>query len=269
MAAAAALLALGLGACGTTPIPTPTMTGGAVTPPAASTVLPTPTFGLATATTAAPLGTATPPLALETPTLLVPPLTPTASGMMTPTVALTPEMGATGTPGMGMMTPTAALTPGMTETTTPGMAGTTTPGTGVMTPTAALTPAAGATGTPGGATGTPGASGTPLLTNPTDVVREFLTALQAQPDGSTAQPYLSSLMQARVAAGHAVISLLGVKNMYQSFTVTPAEANGAATVTVRATLDYAAGPQGRDFLLNNTAGQWSINAVTPATESGA
>src|SRR5436853_458416 len=78
--------------------------------------------------------------------------------------------------------------------------------TGQETPTEAAmagTPAAG---------GTPGTSGTPTLSDPRQVVQDFLASLQATPDGSASLPYLSTLQQDRVAAGKTVASLLGIQN---------------------------------------------------------
>jgi hypothetical protein len=166
----------------------------------------------------------------------------------TVTVAETPA--AAGTPtAMAAETPTTAMA---AETATPPLATATTAAGG------ATTPAAGDT-TPAAGEGTPAAA-----TDPKAAVDGFLTSLQSQPDGSASRQYLSSLLQLRLDSGKTIAAIVGVQNMYQSFQTEAPVMNDAGTgATVRATLNYAAGPQVRIFSLNNDGGNWVINVITP------
>ena len=112
----------------------------------------------------------------------------------------------------------------------------------------------------------PAAAGTPSLSDPRQVVQDFLTSLQSQPDGSASVPYLSDYQQLRIAAGKSVASLLGIQDMYQSFTVGDAQTSGNRAV-VRATLNFASGSQVRDFTLNSDSAAWTINSITPVQSS--
>jgi hypothetical protein len=176
--------------------------------------------------------------------------TPAAAG--TPTTAMAAE---TPTTAMAAETPTTAMA---AETATPPLATATTAAGGATTPVAgATTPATGA--------GTPTAA-----TDPKAAVDGFLTSLQSQPDGSAGRQYLSSLLQLRLDSGKTVAAILGVQNMYQSFQTEAPVMNEAGTgATVRATLNYAAGPEVRLFSLNKDGDNWVINVITPEAGSGA
>jgi hypothetical protein len=176
----------------------------------------------------------------------------------TPAVAVTAT--AAETPAAAAATPTSAMA-AETATTAPA-AGTATPPLATATTAAggATTPAAGET-TPGAGTGTPAAA-----TDPKAAVDGFLTSLQSQPDGSASRQYLSSLLQLRLDSGKTIAAIVGIQNMYQSFQTEAPVVNDAGTgATVRATLNYASGPEVRIFSLNNDGGNWVINVITPET----
>ena len=119
-------------------------------------------------------------------------------------------------------------------------------------------------GTPGGdadrRAGTPAAAGDPKST-----VEAFLTAVQQNPTGTDAQKYLSSYLSSRVDAGKTIPSLLGVQNIWQSFTVAAPTSSGDLTTNavVRATLHYAEGDQMRDFNLFQDPDGWHITTIAP------
>ncbi len=173
----------------------------------------------------------------------------------TATVAATSAAAATPTTAMAADTPTTAVA---AETATPPLATATTAASG------ATTPAAGAT-TPATGEGTPAAA-----TDPKAAVDGFLSSLQTQPDGSAGRQYLSSLLQLRLDSGKTIAAIMGIQNMYQSFQTEAPVMNDAGTgATVRATLNYAAGPQVRIFSLNKDGDTWVINVITPEAGSGA
>lgn len=93
-------------------------------------------------------------------------------------------------------------------------------------------------------------------------VNAFLTALQADPSGTTSLIYLSSALQAEVAAGRTVQSIVGVQNAIPTFTTTVTD-DGQATgqAVVAATLNYSS-LYDLSFSLIQENGQWRINGVT-------
>jgi len=100
------------------------------------------------------------------------------------------------------------------------------------------------------------------------VVRDFLANLQADPQGMFSATYLSRDLQGQVVAGQAVADLLHLPGLYRAFTVSGADpAPGATSTTVRAILDYPAGPQRRDITLIADGGVWRINAISVPNDS--
>jgi hypothetical protein len=185
----------------------------------------------------------------------------------------TPATGATATVAEAAATPTTAMAAETPTTATAAETATTAPAAETATPPlatattaagGATTPAAGET-TPGAGTGTPAAA-----TDPKAAVDGFLSSLQTQPDGSASRQYLSSLLQLRLDSGKTIAAIVGIQNMYQSFQTEAPVMNDAGTgATVRATLNYASGPEVRIFSLNNDGGTWVINVITPETGGAA
>jgi hypothetical protein len=182
----------------------------------------------------------------------------------TPIVTATPAP--TGTTAAAISdTPTT----GATETT----AAPTDTAVAMTTPTAAMAPTTptetGAMGTPGEATPTEtGAVGTPAAAagDPKSTVQAFLTAVQQNPTGTDAAKYLSSYLASRVDAGKSIASLLGVQNVWQSFTVgDPKSGELASNAVVRATLHFTEGDQMRDFSLFQDPDGWHITTIAPVT----
>jgi hypothetical protein len=178
--------------------------------------------------------------------------TPVAGVTETPAAATTP------TTAMAAETPTVATA---AETPTTAMAAAT-----ATEPLATATTAAGGATTPAAGDTTPAAGeGTPApATDPKAAVDGFLTSLQSQPDGSASRQYLSSLLQLRLDSGKTIAAIIGIQNMYQSFQTEAPVVNDAGTgATVRATLNYASGPEVRIFSLNKDGDNWVINVITP------
>src|SRR4051794_40177184 len=221
------MLMVGLAACGEVATPT---TIPAATATVAATEVPA---GTTATTEATAVGTAT------TEATAVGTATTEATAVGTAT-----ETGMMGTPGAAM-TVTGEATPFSTPTEA-GMMGTP------------------ASGTPG-AGGTPAAGGTPTLSDPRQVVQDFLTSLQSSSDGSASLPYLSDLMQLRVASGKPVLTLVGIQKAPQSFTVAQVKTTGTNTATVQATLNTDTGTVNKEFSLNNYNGAWTINSITAVT----
>jgi hypothetical protein len=204
---------------------------------ATPTTIPTPAPTVPATDTTAPASTPTAPTAATA----VSTATTEATAMSTATAEMTPAGTAT---EAAMTTPEGAATAEATPYSTPTEAG--------------------LAGTP--APGTPAAAGTPSLSDPRQVVQDFLTSLQTQPDGSASLSYLSDYQQLRIAAGKSIAALLGIQDVYQSFTVGDAQTSGNRAV-VRATLNFASGSQVRDFTLNSDSGAWTINSITPVQSS--
>ncbi len=175
----------------------------------------------------------------------------------------TPAVSATATVAEAATTPTTAMA-AETATTAPAADTATPPLATATTAAGGATPAAGAT-TPAAGEGTPTGA-----TDPKAAVDGFLTSLQTQPDGSASRQYLSSLLQLRLDSGKTIAAIVGIQNMYQSFQTEAPVVNDAGTgATVRATLNYASGPEVRIFSLNNDGGTWVINVITPETGGAA
>jgi hypothetical protein len=93
-------------------------------------------------------------------------------------------------------------------------------------------------------------------------VNAFLAALQADPSGTSSLIYLSSELQAEVAAGRPVPAIVGVQNAIPAFTTSLMD-DGQATgqAVVEATLNYSSLYE-LSFSLIQENGEWHINAVT-------
>lgn len=109
--------------------------------------------------------------------------------------------------------------------------------------------------------------------DPSQVVRNFLTSFQRDRSGHSSTPYLSRDLLAQVQGGQPMSAILGTENIdtaygYQSFSVAAATVAGG-TATSAATLTFFPGSGGsiqRTFTLTEENGAWKITAVTvPAT----
>jgi hypothetical protein len=94
--------------------------------------------------------------------------------------------------------------------------------------------------------------------------------------GGSSARYLDSNLQAEIGGGRTLLQILGIPNIYQSFTVdVPGAGNvpgagdvpgagGGDSVTLQATLDFGTNSQPRLFVLKQEEGQWRISAVAAA-----
>ena len=95
--------------------------------------------------------------------------------------------------------------------------------------------------------------------DPVDVSVQFLAALL---NNAESQSYLSSQLQRALANGRSVLSLLGVENLYSSFSVALVSAVDGR-MTVRANLDYGAGRvEERLLTLVQQDGAWRIDEIS-------
>lgn len=95
--------------------------------------------------------------------------------------------------------------------------------------------------------------------DPVDVSVQFLAALLNHRE---IQSYLSSQLQRAIANGQSALALLGVENLYSSFSVTLVAAVDGR-MTVRANLDYGAGHvEERLLTLVQQDGAWRIDEIS-------
>jgi hypothetical protein len=96
--------------------------------------------------------------------------------------------------------------------------------------------------------------------DPVDVSVQFLAALLSNADPSS---LLSDQLREAVQNGRSILSLLGVENLYSSFSVSLVAA-GDGQMTVRADLDYGAGRvEERLLTLVQQDGTWRIDDISP------
>jgi hypothetical protein len=97
--------------------------------------------------------------------------------------------------------------------------------------------------------------------DPVDVSVQFLAALLGNEE---TQSYLSSRLREVVAGGRSALSLLGVDNLYASFSVSLISA-ADGRMTVQADLDYGAGRvEERLIILIQEDGAWRIDEIETA-----
>lgn len=111
---------------------------------------------------------------------------------------------------------------------------------------------------PATATATPTWTSAPNQSEAMAVVDDFLTALQADPSGQRSLGFLSSDLQAEVAAGKPVAVLVGVQNLIPAYSLS--QPNGSGTegaAVVVATLNYST-PYQLNFYLTQEDGAWQI-----------
>jgi hypothetical protein len=96
--------------------------------------------------------------------------------------------------------------------------------------------------------------------DPVDVSVRFLAALLSNSESSS---YLSDRLRHSVQNGRSILSLLGVENLYSSFSVSLVSA-ADGRMTVQADLDYGAGQvEERLLTLVQQDGTWRIDDISP------
>ena len=95
----------------------------------------------------------------------------------------------------------------------------------------------------------------------TSVVDAFLAALQTDPSGHDSLGYLSSDLQAEVAAGKSVAALMGLQNLIPTYTLAQSTSDNAADqAVVAATLNYGS-PTVLNFHVTQENGAWLISRI--------
>jgi hypothetical protein len=113
-----------------------------------------------------------------------------------------------------------------------------------------------------GAEGSAPPTAAPYPSDAQAVVEAFLQAIQNDASGKTSVVYLSPNLEAEYQHGTPIGMILGIQNMYHSFTVQPAVSTAADAAQVQATLEFSSGSEQRMFAVARQADRWQITSIT-------